>query len=260
MVPRNSWQERYLGRFYDRDSGWIDGITEFHDLCAAAIPPGSRILDIGAGPSNLTSRFLAGLGDVHGLDADPAVMRNDALSSADVLTGDRFPTASASVDACVSNWVIEHLARPLVHLQEVRRVLKPGAPYIFRTPNRHHVIYLISSLTPHAFHVAVANRLRNLPTDAHDPYPTAYAMNSTGKIRGFAAAAGLAVDTLRLVEKEPYYGMSSRALFLLFTAYERTVNSSERLADFRGTMLCVLRRQPELPATQSGPHARVDGG
>lgn len=235
------WQQRYLQRFYDRDSGWIDGTTEFHDLCAAMIPRDGRILEVGAGPSNETSRFMSSLGEVHGIDPDPEVTHNDALASATILTDEAFPYATASFDACVSDYVVEHVGTPARHLQQIHRVLKPGAPYIFRTPNRWHFVYLIASLTPHVFHRAVANRLRNLPPGVHDPYPTVYAMNSSGKIRGLADSAGFSVEALRLIEKEPSYGMASRALFLPFVAYERAVNSTDHLAGFRAVILCVLR-------------------
>jgi hypothetical protein len=43
-----TWQERYKAHFYNRDRGWIDGTTEFHQLCAAHIPRGGRILEVGA--------------------------------------------------------------------------------------------------------------------------------------------------------------------------------------------------------------------
>jgi SAM-dependent methyltransferase len=238
---RSPWQQRYLDRFYDRDRGWVDGTTEFHDLCAATIPRGSRILEVGAGPSNETSRFMSGLGELHGIDPDPAVMHNDALTSATVLTDDAFPYDTASFDACVSSFVVEHVTAPHLHLQQIHSVLKPGAPYIFRTPNVRHFVYLIASLTPHAFHLAVANRLRNLPAEVHDPYPTVYAMNSSSKIRDLADSAGFSVELLRPIEKNPSYGMASRALFIPFMAYERIVNSTDRLADFRAVILSVLR-------------------
>ena len=68
-----SWQQRALDRFYDRRRGFVDGTAEFHRLCEAVIRPASRILEIGAGPTNATSDFLAGRGAVTGLDVDPVV-------------------------------------------------------------------------------------------------------------------------------------------------------------------------------------------
>lgn len=45
-----------------------------------------------------------------------------------------------------------------------------------------------------------------------------------------------------LIEKEPSYGMSSKALFLMFLAYERLVNATDALAGLRANILGVLRR------------------
>jgi SAM-dependent methyltransferase len=238
------WQERFMARFYDRARGWQDGTTEFHALCAAAVPRGARILEIGAGASNATSRFLATLGPVHGLDPDAGVLANDALTQARVLEGDRFPYDDGAFDACVSDWVVEHVRDPRAHLRELHRVLRPGSPYVFRTANRHHYVTLVSRWTPHAFHLRVVNRLKGLPPGATGPFPTVYAMNSRRAVARLAAEASFQVESLRLVEKEPSYGMSSRALFLAFMAYERVVNATEALAPLRSSVFAVLRRAP----------------
>jgi SAM-dependent methyltransferase len=177
-----SWQQRALDRYYDRSRGWVDGTTEFHGVCEGAIPQGARILEIGAGLSNSSSDFFATRGDLTGLDVDPDVRGNRALARAEVFDGSRFPFDDASFDACVSSYVVEHVLDPVLHLREIRRVLRPGGVYAFRTPNRYHYVALVSSLTPHWFHVLVANRLRGLPDEAHDPYPTAYAMNSRSAV------------------------------------------------------------------------------
>ncbi|HKQ61769.1 MAG TPA: class I SAM-dependent methyltransferase [Candidatus Polarisedimenticolaceae bacterium] len=237
-----SWQEAYLERFYPYSSWRRDGQRVFEALCAAVLPRGARLLEVGAGPSNATSRFLATLGELHGVDPDPTVRDNDALRSAAVLCAGSFPLESASFDGCVSNYVLEHLPDPQQHLREVRRVLRPGAPYVFRTPNRWHYVALVSRFTPHAFHRLVANRLRRLPPGSSDPYPTHYRLNSPRALRRHAAAAQLELERLELVEREPSYGMSSRLLFLLFTGYERAVNASPRLALLRSNIFGVLRR------------------
>jgi SAM-dependent methyltransferase len=246
MTPR-SWQDRYISRFYDRASGWVDGTTAFHELCQAVLPPGARILEVGAGQSNPTSRFLAALGSLHGLDPDPAVHGNTALTSASVLGTGAYPFDDSSFDACVSNYVLEHVEDPAAHFAEVSRVLAPGGVYCFRTPNRYHYVTAVAQLTPHWFHVLVANRLRNLPKEEADPYPTHYLANSQKDLRRLAAAAGLSVETLSLIEKEPSYGMSSRLLFLAFMAYERLVNATDLAANLRVNILGVLRKPAASP-------------
>jgi SAM-dependent methyltransferase len=237
-----SWQQDYLDRFYNRSRGWVDGTSEFHAMCAVHIRTGSAILEIGAGPSNPTSRYLSSLGRLSGVDIDPAVQSNDALVDARVLESSIYPFADASFDACVSNYVLEHIEDPAAHLAEVGRVMRPGGVYLFRTPNCYHYVSFVSQLTPHRVHEAIANRLRNLAEDAPGPYPTYYRLNSRGAIRRAAARTGLRIRELRMVEKEPSYGMSSRALFLGFMLYERVVNSSAIFAPLRVNVFGALER------------------
>jgi len=237
-----AWQADYLSRFYNPAEGFIDGTQQFLQLCAAFSPWAGRLLKINAGPSNPTSRFLATLGELHGIDPDPEVRSNDALKTAEVLSGHAYPYPDAHFDACVSNYVCEHIDDPRTHLAEVRRILRPNGCYIFRTPNRFHYVSIASSLTPQWFHEMVANRLRDRPVGAHDPYPTHYRFNSRWRVTRLAHDAGFAVKVLKLVETEPSYGMSSRLLFLAFTAYERAVNLTEMLADLRANLFVVLQR------------------
>jgi SAM-dependent methyltransferase len=236
-----SWQEIYLDRFYG-SQGHVDGTTEFHAMCAAHIPSGAAILEVGAGPSNPTSRYLSALGRLSGLDVDPAVRSNQYLKEAKVLETGSYPFADSCFDACVSNYVLEHIADPGSHLSEIARILQPGGVYLFRTPNRHHYVSLVSRLTPYRFHKLVANRLRNLSAAAHDPYPTYYRLNSRRAIHRAAAQAGLRVRELRMVEKEPSYGMASRLLFVTFVLYERVVNSSAVFAFLRANVFGLLER------------------
>ncbi len=249
-MSRGLWQERYLERFYPTVSGYLDGMTEFHRLCATVIPADSNILEIGSGPSNPTSRFLTSRGKLTGVDVDPAVHTNDALDTAFVLSDDRYPVEDDSFDACVSDYVVEHLTDPARHLHEVRRVLRPNGVYVFRTPNRFHYVTVAAWLTPHWFHELVANRLRNLPAGSHDPYPTLYRLNSRSSIERTAAETSLQVETLRLIEKDPWYGRSSRVLFLTFMLYERLVNSHQLFAPFRANLLGVLRKRGDEPAPE----------
>jgi SAM-dependent methyltransferase len=237
-----AWQQRYMQRFYSGRDRWMDGTTEFHRMCSAAIPAGSTVLEIGAGPSNPTSEFLRTRGRLVGLDVDVDVASNRHLDEAHVFDGHRFPFDDGSFDACVSNYVVEHVADPVEHLREVSRVLKPGGVYVFRTPNQFHYTALVSRFTPYWLHRLIANRLRGLGPDVHDPYPTVYAMNSRASVTRYAAEAGLEIEELRLVEKEPSYGMSSRALFLGFMAYERLVNATPKLQGMRANIFGVLSR------------------
>lgn len=241
MQQSERWQDRWTDRLY-RKPGWVDGTSEFWKLCAEAIPRGKRLLEVGAGPTNRTSEFLSSLGEHHGVDVDPAVRSNAHLVTAATIVDGRLPYPDASFDACVSDFVLEHVGDPGVHFAEIDRVLTPGGVYVFRTPNRWHYVPLAARLTPHWFHEVISNRVRALPANSHEPYPTYYRANSRHALRAHAARAGLAVRTLRMIEKEPSYGMSSRVLFVVFMLYERVVNSTELLAGLRVNILGVLEK------------------
>jgi SAM-dependent methyltransferase len=231
-----------MDRFYRSRPGWTDGTSQFYELCRRIAPQGARILEVGAGPTNPTSAFLATLGEVHGVDVDDEVRGNAHLASSALTVGDRFPFPDESFDFAVSNYVVEHVSDAVAHLSEVYRVLRGGACYAFRTPNLYHYVALVSRASSHTVHKLVANRLRNLPHGSHEPWPTAYVLNTPGTVRRCAQRVGFAVERLDMVEKEPSYGLAARPLFLAFMVYERVVNSTERLAALRANMFVTLRK------------------
>jgi SAM-dependent methyltransferase len=221
----------------------VDGTTLFHEqLCRPFAPPHAKIVEVGAGPTNPTSAFLSTLGEVHGIDVTDEVRGNVHLTTASIIENDRYPYPDETFDLAVSSYVVEHVAQPAVHLGEIHRVLKPGARYVFRTPNQWHYVALASRATHHGFHRLVANRLRQLPEEHHEPWPTVYAMNTPRAVRRYAARTHFDVERLDLVEKEPSYGMLARPLFAAMMAYERAVNATPALAPFRANMFVVLRK------------------
>jgi SAM-dependent methyltransferase len=237
-----TWQDRYYARYYTQVPGYVEGTLEFYGLISKYCPAHGKILEIGAGPSNRTSRFLSTLGEVDGIDPDPAVLTNDALRVAKVMGANGFPVADTSYDCCVSDYVVEHVENGEEHLREVARVLKTGGHYIFRTVHRFHYVALIAAATPHKFHTLVANRARRLPPTTHDPYPTRYAMNTFRAVERAAKRAGLHVEQVMWAEKEPAYGRFSRLAFLIMLLYERFVNSSPLFSGWRANLYVVLRK------------------
>ncbi len=242
VLSGRPWQERWLQRLYDPTRGFVDGTTELLGLCASVMPEGARVLEVGAGATNAFSTRLAERVELHGTDPNPAVLTNTALADARVMEGGRLPFEDARFAACASSWVVEHLEDPALHLAEVHRVLEPGGAYVLRAPNLLHYVALASRLTPHALHERLVPRLTARPPGAPGPWPTFYRLNTPRSLRRRAAEAGLALEALHHVEKEPSYGMSSRALFLLGVGYERLVNSAGLLAPLRSSLQAVLRK------------------
>jgi SAM-dependent methyltransferase len=229
-------------RYYRSKPDWVDGTEMFHDICAKSLKNGRRILEIGAGPSNGTTAFLARLGSVVGLDVSNEVQGNSFLSEAHIYDGTKIPFLEASFDMCVSNYVLEHIADPKVHFAQVHRVLKAGGAYCFRTPNRWHYTAIASSLLSHSMHLRVANRLRAMSPDAHDPWPTWYRANRCGQLRRLAEKTGFYPEALALVEKEPSYGAAHWLLFYPMMAYERAVNFTDWLRHIRANIFGTFRK------------------
>lgn len=233
------WFEKY----YFSRPGYLSGTLEFHALAQAALgQPGRerRILEIGAGPENQTSLFLSGLGELQGVDVSEEVLGNRYLRKAVLYDGKKLPFADAQFDLCVSDYVLEHIEDTTEHFREVARVLRPGGKYCFRTPNLFHYVAMASSLLPHSLHLKLANRLRAAGPDAHDPYPTFYRANTAGTLRKLSRAAGLRVEELRMVEKEPSYGRQGAVFFFPMMAYERAVNGLAALRGFRANIFGVV--------------------
>ena len=124
--PGTIWRERLLARYYYGRPGWSDGTTQFHALVGQFAKPGCQILELGAGPDNPTTAFLAQQGVVTGLDIDPAVKSNHHCRNAYVYDGVHVPLPSNSFDLVVSNYVCEHIEDPPRVCREIHRVLRPG--------------------------------------------------------------------------------------------------------------------------------------
>lgn len=244
-------------RYYRSKPDYLGGTEMFHRLCAQNLHSGDRILEVGAGPTNSTTAFLASIGSVTGVDVSEEVHRNVDLRESYVCSGNVFPLVSQSFDLCVSNYVLEHVTDPLAHFQEAFRVLKPGAAYCFRTPNRWHYITIASQALPHSMHRRFANRLRALDSGAHDPWPTVYRANDRSQLtRTASERAGFTIERLEMVEKEPSYGAAHWTLFYPMMVYERLVNSSDIFRGLRANIFGTLRkpdvRSLHLPTRNNG--------
>ncbi len=115
-------------------------------------------------------------------------------------------------------------------------MLQPGGSFFFRTPNLFHYVALISRMTPHRFHLLVANPARGLPVDAHEPWLVFYRINSARRVARESRRAGFASCELIAREAEPSYLLFHAVPFLMGVVYERAVNRCSWLACFRANL------------------------
>lgn len=88
----------------------------------ATVPPGARVLEVGAGPGFLAEHARSHRPDLLWISSDLlAAPWNDVAANAQQLS-----FRSASMDTVVGLDVIHHLPRPGLFLAEAARILKPG--------------------------------------------------------------------------------------------------------------------------------------
>jgi SAM-dependent methyltransferase len=166
-------------------------------------------------------------------------MDNPFLDEARISSAERIPYPDDTFDVVFADNVLEHLTDPLKVFSEVHRVLRPGGRFLAKTPNRRHYVALIARMTPHRFH-GCYNKLRG--RSQVDTFPTLYRANSQRTIQTLAAAAGLDVERLTLLEGRPEYLRISPITYFFGYLYERVVNSTEVLAGLRVLLLLELRK------------------
>jgi Methylase involved in ubiquinone/menaquinone biosynthesis len=198
------------------------------------------ILDLGAGAGIVEQmNFRGHARRVCGIDLDPRVETNPFLDEGKQTDGASIPYADNTFDLVVSDNVLEHLERPAEVFTEVRRVLKPGGLFLFKTPNKWHYMPLISRLTPHKFHQWV-NRKRGRAEV--DTFPTLYRANSSGDVRRLAKETGYEVQAVELIEGRPEYLRIHPVTYAGGVVYERLVNGLPFLKGLRVVLIGTLRK------------------
>jgi SAM-dependent methyltransferase len=148
---RNFWDERAREDAYffvddrrtfgdpDLARFWADGERDLNQLLTVlgvSVRPDDAVLDIGCGVGRLT-RVLAGrAAKVYGLDVSGEMLararrHHSDLENVEWIEGDGLslaPLGDASVDACVSHVVFQHIPEPettMGYVREMGRVLTP---------------------------------------------------------------------------------------------------------------------------------------
>lgn len=240
-TERRSLVEKLDARFYpDCEDHWDSRL--FSDRVRSLLAPGLVALDVGAGRGGLPHMDLRASGArICGTDLDPAVLQNLQIDEGRTMgDGGAIPWPDESFDVVFSSFVWEHVEDPTAFLREAGRVLRPGGTYISLTPNRRHYVSLAARLTPHSFHEWY-NSTRG--RDEDDTFPTFHRLNTRRQIINAAHAAGLALTKLDVVERRPEYLRINPATYAAGILYERVVNSTERLADFRVSLIAELRKE-----------------
>ncbi len=213
----------------------IDGTVAFYRALFERLPNNVTLLDFGAGRGaaftqdrSPTVRDLLRLSPKVrrriGVDIDPGLPENPVLDEMHVLSVDddhHIPLETASVDAVLADWVLEHLPNPLLSLRECRRVLRPGGLFAARTPNGRHYSCLVSRALGSTQLGKMLLRIAQPNRRSDDVFPAYYRVNTARVAQTLCAKAGFRTVETFTHEPEPAYLMFSRPTLLLGWAYER---------------------------------------
>ena len=187
------------------------------------IGQGCTFLEAGAGRGNKShANFKDLVQTAVGVDIEDSVFENPYLHEKYVGSIDKMPFLESNrFDVVISNNVLEHVQEPDGFFAELNRVMKPGAVLITKTPNFHHYMPIIASITPTWFH-KFYNRLRG--TSETDIFPTKYLINTKKDQYLFAQKHGFKITNIKFIEGRPEYLRISFFTYLAGFIYERFVN------------------------------------
>src|SRR4029450_12909396 len=99
------WREEYL-REYFRKPGRVRTNEQWEELIRTNTTKGAKVLEIGGGPVEWTTRILReGASEIIGIDVDTVVQSNPFLDKAIVYDGKAFPVPDARFNLAISRWV-----------------------------------------------------------------------------------------------------------------------------------------------------------
>ena len=119
------------------------GLSTAHRLVLAAVPDGSRVLDVGCSTGYLAQRLNARGCRVVGVEADPKAARRAEEACELVIVGDvEDPAVHAELprdmDVVLAADVLEHLRDPWAVLAALRENLAPRGRAVVSVPNIGH--------------------------------------------------------------------------------------------------------------------------
>lgn len=110
-------------------------VDEFHFRHVPALPPGSRVLDLGGNKIRKRGQF-----DIERYDLRVVYANLSATKRPDVQAeAEHVPFEDSCFDAVLCSELLEHVPNPLTVLNEVYRVLRPGGVLLICVPFLSHI-------------------------------------------------------------------------------------------------------------------------
>jgi SAM-dependent methyltransferase len=218
--------------------------------------PEETLLDAGCGRgAPVLRKYVGRARSLIGVDV---VDFRDPVPGVRMIQGDlgRMDVQTGSVDIVMSRSVMEHVADPAAVYSEIYRVLRPGGRFVFLTPNLWDYASLIAKCVPNRLHPWIVARTEGRAEE--DVFPVCYRTNTRGAVYRWAQRTGFQVQSFGYLGQYPGYFLFNGALFLLATAYEKTISRFDALGFLRGWIFAVLRKPDTARAEGAASSEHVD--
>jgi SAM-dependent methyltransferase len=237
-MSMSPWAERLQEKYF---GNCVHPYRTFESTVRNYLRPDQTLLDAGCGHGAPVLRnFLGSAKELIGVDLvnfDRGDVPGIKLLKRDLVnTG----LPDASIDVIMSRSVMEHIVHPPEMYKEMHRLLRPGGYFIFLTGNMLDYSAIIAKLVPNRYHPWIVEHTQGRAEE--DTFPVAYKTNTRRAVRRLAAGAGFEVTSFQYLGQYPAYFLFNGPLFLIGTAYEKTINRFPALHFLQGWILAVLRK------------------
>ncbi len=180
------YPESDFGGFSD-----VDGTIAFYSRVNALLRDDFIVADIGCGRGAYQGdpidyrkklRILKGkCSSVIGLDVDQEGANNPYIDDFRLIEDDTWYLDSNSIDLCLSDYVLEHIANPGKFFSECNRVLKDGGYLCMRTSNSRSYFGVFTRLMPDRLQIPFLKKIKG--QKIQDKFPVLFHCNTLPKIR-----------------------------------------------------------------------------
>ena len=225
------------------------GVQQFDALCGWVLEhatPTAVVLDVGAGDGDMDypARLRPHVARIVGIDPSAGIWENDLVDERHQRTLEDHAVASADAyDLAVASYVLEHIEQPDTFLRALHDCLAPGGSAFLITPHLFHYFGL-SAYTATRLHVDewLLRRVRDEATVHDHHFRLQYKLNSRGRMRRAARAAGFSDVEFRLLDEpgiyQPYFPERLRQLPVMWSRAVHRFNAGS----LSGTLLIRLQR------------------
>ncbi len=226
----------------------------YEDVLFSGIKADTAWLDVGCGHHLLSpwrhereKELFARAEMVVGIDFDFAsLLKHRTITNTIQGIADHLPFQDDFFEAATANMVVEHLDDPQIQFAEINRVLKPGASFIFHTPNESGYFAVIRRLIPKPLVKRLAALLDG--RESEDVFDIQYKANREDKIAALARSTNFEVSEIKFVSSDAVCALIP-PLALLELLWIKVL-MRRGLRRFRTNLIVVLTKTRSEAASQ----------